>query len=139
MATESRPPEDAADLAAAALDRAIGRLIALLGCEDPALGRKAMLALMRLGPEAAIAHLGAALGRQRKDPLLRRRIASAVAAFGQLARGPAASVLIDLLRVEEDPDVAQHAGIALADLGPFPRTPDRAAPAPPAPAGDSTS
>ena len=119
MTAKSKTKQDAVDRAIAAVDRAIGRLIALLKSAEPGIGDKVLQGLERLGP-AAIDFLAAELDGAKQDSLLRMRIASALASLGSRPefRRPALRTLLAARLAEPETAVAGRMSIALGKLDP---------------------
>jgi hypothetical protein len=103
MPYETRAPKDEVDLATAALRRAVGRLIRLLGHDDPRVVTRAALALHELGPYAA-GPLAAALPRagSRRAKVM---IIAALRGGGAATRAAATAAAWRAMRREEDPVV----------------------------------
>ena len=98
-----KPQLDQVDRAIVAVERAIGRLVALLGDDDPAVMERAALTLAEIGP-FAVGPLAAALPRAASSRH-RAIIIGALLTFGRQAKVPVMDALIGELKRESDPHV----------------------------------
>jgi hypothetical protein len=114
MASETKAQKDEVDRATAALRRAVGRLIRLLGHDDPRVVARAALALHELGPSAA-GPLAAALPRagSRRAKVM---IIAALQEAGPAARAAATAAMWLVMKREKDPGVRAAAHLALQRL-----------------------
>src|SRR3954467_3726912 len=98
-----QPQLDQVDRAIVAVERAVGRLVALLGDDDPAVMERAALTLAEIGP-FAVGPLAAALPRAASS---RHRVViiGALLTFGRQAKVPVMDALIGTLKREPDPHV----------------------------------
>src|SRR3954449_247645 len=115
-----QPQLDQVDRAIVAVERAVGRLVSLLGDDDPAVLERAALALAEIGP-FAVGPLAAALPKAASSRH-RAIIIGALLTFGRQAKVPVMNALIGTLKREPDPHVKAAARVALeallaADLG----------------------
>ena len=107
--------KDEVELAAAAVRRGIGRLVALLGSEDRAVIDRAAVALGEFGAAAVVGPLVAVLPRAQ-SPRHRLAIMGALLAIGTMERAAVTRALSDAARRETDPYVRARASAALTAL-----------------------
>jgi len=107
--------KDEVELAAAAVRRGIGRLVALLGSEDRAVIDRATLALGGFGAPAVVGPLAEALPRA-SSPRHRLAILGALLAIGTMERAAVTRALTDAVSRERDPHVRLRAQAALTSL-----------------------
>ena len=105
---------DEVDRAVAATKRAVGRLVKLLGAEDPAVMTKAAAAIVDVGP-LAVGPLASALPRS-KSPRHRLAILACLMTIGPRAVAEVSGVLALAIRRERDPEVRLKAGAVLSHL-----------------------
>jgi len=96
--------KDEVELAAAAVRRGIGRLVALLGDEDRAVIDRAAVALGEFGAAAVVGPLADALPRS-PSPRHRLAIMGVLIAFGRAERAAVTRALTEAVRRERDPHV----------------------------------
>ncbi len=99
-----KPPQDEVDRAALGMDRAIHRLIALLGSQDRATINRAALALDALGARAIVGPLGSALPRA-KQSIHRLAILGMLRSYVEVEQGQVAAALARIVQRERDPQV----------------------------------
>jgi HEAT repeat protein len=115
MIVETRQAKDEVGRAVAAARRAIGRMVALMGDEDPAVVRAASQALAELSAAAVVGPLAEALPRA-SSPRHRVAIIGALLTFGPEARAAVNRALVAALKRERNPHVRAAAQMAFGRL-----------------------
>ena len=123
---------DDVEAAVAAVGRAVGDLVAMLGSPDPTAGPRVVQALLRFGPAAAVGFLADAWAEAEADPARRVGIACAIRGFGSApeGRGPALRALTAALRLETELIPKLALAKSMRELAPTPEEMAEARPRP---------